>query len=196
MIRLWSILLFAALSGCTQYEFNLTEPADVAQHIGHKEPITLTREPVRYQLQAYESRLVLIVRNPTDSAIEFLGDQSYVVDPNGQSHPFPNQTIAANSFIKLILPPLLPAYRTEPGFGVGVGFGVSQVDPYGPSGSDPIHSWSDPYDYREPLYFSLADSNTNHYWSWNKESAIRLRLTYRHNNDTLKQDFVFQRVKA
>jgi hypothetical protein len=196
MIRLCPILLLAALTGCTQYEFNLTEPANVAQHISHKEPVTLTCEPVQYQLQACEGRLVLIIRNPANSSIDFLGDQSYVVDPHGQSHPFPNQTIAANSFIKLILPPMRPIYGTEPGLGVGVGIGISEVNPDWPYAPDPLFPWPDPYDYPQPLYFSPPPPNANQYWSWDKETPVRLRLTYRRDNDTLRQEFVFQRVKA
>ncbi|HEX2971416.1 MAG TPA: hypothetical protein VHP11_03735 [Tepidisphaeraceae bacterium] len=191
MIRLCPILLLAALVGCAQYEFDLSEPSDLAQHIGSKEPTTFAREPLRYQLQAYESRLVLIVRNPTDSAVEFLGDQSYAVDPNGQSHPFPNQTIATDSFIKLILPPLRPAYGTEPGFGVGIGFSYSSLDPNAPHA---VYPWPAPYD-GQPLYLSAINPNL-YYWTWDKPTPVRVRLTYRQDGKTFHDDFVFHRVKV
>src|SRR5438046_10452514 len=93
-------------------------------------------------MQAVESRLLMFVVNSTDDAIELLGPESTAVDSAGQSHPFRSQSIAPHSYVKLILPPVRPYYRSGPTFGIGLGIHAERGrDPlcpgvYGPLGED------------------------------------------------------------
>jgi hypothetical protein len=100
-----SLVLFAA-GGCAHYEYDLVEPADQAQHIGKKTPVDIPRESIRYQAQTSSDHLVLVILNETQDPIKLLGEDSFAVDPDGESHPLPTRTIAPGTSTKLILPPI------------------------------------------------------------------------------------------
>src|SRR5687768_949125 len=85
-------LLTLAATGCTRYDYALVNPPDVAGPVGRKAPTVVTREPLRYELLAKEDRLVMIVHNDADeAAVKLVGEDSYVVDPGGESHPLPTR---------------------------------------------------------------------------------------------------------
>src|SRR2546423_4948738 len=138
-MRIASVLLLTFLTGCTHYEYDLTQPPELARHIGSKSEVIVPRDPVDYRLRTYEDVLVMRVVNPTDDLIELLGDQSVVVDPRGQSHPLRRQAIAPHSYIKLRFPPPPPVYyQPQPTFGIGVGTVITRetrrpiYDPWDP----------------------------------------------------------------
>src|SRR5205814_908677 len=81
---------------------------DRARHIGAKADQVVRVDPLEYRLRSYDNRLVLSIFNPTQDPITLAGDRSYVVDPKDQSHPLRSQTIAPNTFVRLILPPMRP----------------------------------------------------------------------------------------
>src|SRR3954471_5150052 len=108
-----SFLLVGLVGGCAKYEFDLTEPADLARHIGREGETVLHRDELEYRFQSVDNRLLMHVVNATEDQIELIGPESTVVDPRGQSHPFRAQAIAPRSYIKLILPPMRPYYRAE-----------------------------------------------------------------------------------
>src|SRR4051812_23436990 len=90
--RVVSVVLLAGLAlsgGCAHYEYDLVEPADQAQHIGTKTPVNLSRESIRYQAQSSSDHLVLVIHNEAQEPIKLLGEDSFAVDPNGESHPLP-----------------------------------------------------------------------------------------------------------
>ena len=88
-------------------------------------------DPLEYRLRSYENRLVVNVFNPTPDPVTLAGERSYVVAPNGQSHPLRGQTIAPDTFVKMILPPMRPYYRESgPNIGFGLGVGISSRGHY------------------------------------------------------------------
>lgn len=173
------LALFCLLTGCAKHEFDLAEPADLAQHVGRDQPTLIDRPPLTYRLQAAEGRLVMTVRNPSAEPVVLLGEQSYVVDPDGESHPLPTQTIAPGSFIKLIFPPMRDP-RAEPRFGIGIGVMGSAAPSSGSENSPAL----------------LSAKASNPYWTWKGETPVRMRLAFKQGERTFAQEFVFQRVKA
>jgi hypothetical protein len=191
------LILFSAI-GCARYEFDLVQPPELARHIGEKTDELIDRQAVQYRLRAYENRLVIRIYNHTEAPIELLGAQSTVVDPAGESHPLQRQTIAPNSFIKLILPPMRPeVYPTGPTIGFGINSQVGRsYDPshhywrdlnYGPA-------YDDPY-FNQPRYFAVSDPGNSFYWDWNGQGQVRLTLVYMQQEKTFRDQFTFNRVK-
>src|SRR5690348_12149073 len=90
---LLSSLLLAATGGCASYEYDLTQPPDLRRHVATKTDTVVTIDPLEYRLVTVDNRLVMRIFNPTDDAIQILGEKSTVVDPTGQSHPIRSQTI-------------------------------------------------------------------------------------------------------
>src|SRR4051795_790777 len=99
MKLLLPIFVLTLVSGCTHYEYELTQPPELATHIGTKSDAVLARDPLEYRLLTYENVLVMRVFNHADAPVQLLGNQSTVVDPRGQSHPLRNQAIAPQSFL-------------------------------------------------------------------------------------------------
>jgi len=206
-------LLATAAGGCATYEYNLVQPADLTRHIGSKGDEVVSVDPLQYRLRAVDNRLVMRIVNPTEDPIELVGPRSTVVDPAGQSHPLRAQTIAPNSFIKLIFPPIRPhVYDPSPTFGVGF-YGYHHVDaypypyyypyyyPYRPYSFGP---WYGPYYpafgyydyYGGPQYLAVVDENDATYWDWpGSGGQMRLVITYRRAGKEFQQTFVFNRQK-
>jgi hypothetical protein len=183
MLRTLPFLLFTLCSafGCANYEYNLTDPPDLARHIG-KSDQTIPLDPLAYHFITDSNHLVIRIENPMDTPVELLGDQSVVVSPDGQSHPLRSQTIAPYSFAKLIFPPLRPRFEnTGPTFGIGVGAVHHVRYPAYP-------------DFPTPRYLYLYDDET-YYWDWEGETAIRLTVVYRHQGKTFEHRFAFVRKK-
>jgi hypothetical protein len=189
-------LAFVA-GGCAHYEYDLVEPADHAQHIGAKTPIEIPLEPIRYQAQSSSDHLVLVMHNETQDPIKLLGDDSFAVDPSGESHPLPTRTIAPGTATKLILPPVKPTFRST-GPNYSVGFGVGVANNYGRRGYAAGGFAGDPWYYDNyPRYYRLEDDGTL-YWNWSGDKTdVRLRLVYQQGDKPEKfhHDFTFRRVK-
>jgi hypothetical protein len=189
------LLLLLVSTGCAHYEYDLVEPADVAQHVGTKQSVVIPMEPLRYEARSASDRLVLFVFNESGEPVKLLGDDSFAVDPRGESHPLPTRTVAAGSSTKLIFPPVRPTFRQSgPTIGVGVGVGVAHS--YGRRGyyrgggvaGDPCYS-------DEPRYYRLEDDGTV-YWDWTGDgTAVKLRLVYQQGDKQFHHDFTFKRVK-
>src|SRR5258706_11458167 len=141
-------------------------------------------------MQAVESRLLMFVVNSTDDPIELIGQESTAVDPAGQSHPFRGQSIAPHRFVKLILPPMQPYYRSGPTFGFGLGIQSYHCGryPYGGGVYGPFWDW--------PAYFEVVDETSTLYWNWEGQSDARVRLTFRRGREVFHHNFLFRRRKA
>jgi hypothetical protein len=186
--------LIAALSatGCAHYEYDIVDPPKLAGHIGPTEEV-IKIDPLEYRFESYENRLVTSVFNPTPDPVTLLGERSYVVAPNGQSHPLRTQTIAPSAFVKLILPPMRPYYReSNPSIGIGFGVGFSR----GYYGRRPwgYTRYGAGY-YDEPRYITYYDESDATYWAWEGETDVKLHLVYQTPKDTLTDDFTFHRRK-
>lgn len=184
------LILVAVAGGCAHYEYDIVQPPDLAGHVGGGRDVVFSRGPLLYRLRSYQNHLVIQIHNETSQPIQLLGGQSFVVDPDGQSHPLNDETIAPESFIKLVLPPILPEV-TPVGPVIGFGLGVSSV--YGP-GYD--LGFEDPFFVR-PRYYASADVE-NRFWKWEGQTDVRLSLTFGHAGSAqapFTQAFVFHRRK-
>lgn len=202
-LRVALLLLVAGPAvGCTRYEFDVVAPADLAQPVGTKQWVTAGQDPLEYRLLTVENRLVMQIHNPTADAVQLLGDRSVVVDPRGQSHALRSQTIAPDSFVKLILPPMgARVERGGPTFGFGVGLGLGSAGYRGRRGYSSYGGlgYDDAYGLDEPLYYAVIDPSDNTYWEWDGEGQARLTLVYGRAGDpgkTFTHAFVLRRRKA
>jgi hypothetical protein len=195
----WLLPLVALLTGCAHFEYDLVRPASLARHIGDKQAQVLHVDPLEYRMQSAEDRLVIKIYNPTDDTIQLLGRASSVVDPEGESHPLRDRTIAPGSFVKLILPPLAP--EIEP-VGPVIGVGVVGPYPYPYRRRFYRRAWGDPWGgvwyypaYPEPAYYSVYDVNDPYYWDWDDEADVRLILVFQRGKGQFRQEFTFHRRK-
>ena len=194
VLSLCALLLI--VGGCARYEYDIVEPPDVAQHVGTKQSVVVPMDPLRYEARTSSDRLVLFIHNESDEPIKLLGEDSYAVDPGGESHPLPTRTIAPGTSTKLILPPVRPTFR-QSGPTVGVGVGV-YGNSYGRRGYYGGRFGYDPfYDDNYPRYYTLEDDGTT-YWDWGGSgTVVKVRLVYQRGNaDRFHHDFTFRRVKA
>lgn len=191
------LVVVVCAGGCARHEYDIVEPADVAQRIGPKTPVVVPREPaVRYEARTYADRLVLFVFNESDEPLKLLGEDSYAVDPRGESHPLPTRTVAPGSSTKLIFPPVRPTFRQSgPAFGVGVGLGIGRRRGY--YGAGGYGAFGDPfYDDNFPRYYQLADDGTT-YWNWpGAGTDVSVRLVYQRGDERFHHEFTFRRVRA
>lgn len=193
-----SLLMMTCGLGCASYEYDLVEPQPLAQHVG-ADAISVDVEPLRYRLITVDSYLVMRVFNETAEPVTLLGDESYVVDPRGQSHPLQSQTIAPGTFIKLVFPPVPPQVVPR-GPTIGIGFGAYghhwHRHPYYYGGYYYDRLW-----YDEPRYYTVYDPANNYYWEWDGEGTVaRAVLIYRPGPKdgpakTVRHEFAFSRVK-
>jgi hypothetical protein len=187
MIALLSLAM-SLVTGCARYECDIVQPPELAGPVAESRDTTFARGPLLYRLRGYENHLVIRVFNPTPQPVELLGGRSVVVDPEGQSHPFSDETIAPESFIKLVLPPIAPEIAPV---GPVIGFGLGMSSAYGP-GYD--LSFDSPLFVR-PRYYASTDME-NRFWKWEGESDVRLSLTFaRAGQPAFSQQFVFHRRK-
>jgi hypothetical protein len=193
-----AIILLITLTGCARYEFELVQPQELARHIATKTDQVVSIDPLEYRLQSMDGRLVMRIYNRTNDPIELLGSKSAVVDPRGQSHPLRDQTIAAQSFVKLIFPPMRPrVYDTGPTFGIGVGYHTGAYRSRGRYRNrnyygDPY--FASAYDYG-PRYLALYDEGDAQYWDWTGQSTARVSLVFRRGGKEFRHDFTFARRK-
>lgn len=183
------------LAGCASYDFQVTKPG--VDRVVSSAPERLATENMTYHMQAKENRLVVQMFNQTGEMVQILGEQSFVVDTGGASHPLRSQAIAPHSFVKLILPPLRPRFE-QPGFDFGVGTSAYHYSPYAPyyayAPYGPISPYSSyfpyyrryyPYDeyrygpYAAPVqYMDSYEDADSYYWDWDGQMPVRLSITY------------------
>jgi len=179
------LILVAFLTGCAHYEYNIIQPDDLRAHIGSKIDHVITRDPLEYHFRSYDNRLVIRVFDHTNEPITLVGDRSTAVDPKGQSHPLRSQTIAPQSYVKLILPPIRPRIDTVgPTFGIGIGTRVDARDERAPF----------PHGY-DPNYLVAYGEDEVYYWDWPGESDVSLTLVFRRADKEFQQAFTFHRQK-
>ena len=183
------------IGGCARYEYDIVEPANLAQHIGTKTPVSVPIDPVRYEAKSQSDRLVLRIRNESDIPLKLVGDDSFAVDPNGESHPLRTRTIAPQSSTTLTFPPIRPTFRQSgPSLGLGVGVGLGSAHRRGYYGRRGFGGGSYFYD-DSPRYFRLEDDGTT-YWDWKGNGTdVKVRIAYQLDKQTFHHDFTFRRVK-
>ncbi len=181
LLPLWLLLL----AGCAQYEYVLVEPAQFTRTIT-KEKTRIAQPPMEYEFTREDDHLMMAIINPTQEPARVVQSKSFIVSPDGESHPLPSSSIAPRSYTALLLPPEPPVYRAHSGFSIGFGFG----GPYFGTGigySDSLYGG--PYDY----YMVGAGPN---YWPW-KMGPVRMRLSYEQGStNTFEHDLVLERRKV
>jgi len=188
------LCLFALCAfGCTKYEYVIVDPPDLATTVAGKNESVLNTRSAEYRLRVVENVLVMFIYNRASSSVQLSGSKSVVIGPDGASHPIIGQTIAAGSFIKLILPPPRPQAQPDgPGFHYGVGYstgrGGRHRSPYAGSGVG--------VDFYDPPSYTLYDSANPAYWDWHGETQVTLTLSYDHDGAETTDRFVIQRRKV
>lgn len=124
----WSIPLAGLLaSGCAQYRYAIVEPARLARTLD--DDTRISYEPLEYDFAVRDGDLSVAIANPTLEPVSIVAAKSYVVSPDGASHPVPvSGSIAPRSFTATLLPPQPPVYRSRPRFSIG--FGVGHYSPF------------------------------------------------------------------
>lgn len=194
-LPLITLLLF--VGGCARYEYDVIEPSDLAGRVGRRASVTLPAEPVRYEARTVSDRLVLAIHNESDQPLKLLGEDSFAVDPRGESHPLPTRTIAPGSSTRLIFPPVRPTLRQSgPSLGIGLGVGVSSSRAYRRGYYGGRYGFGDPFYDDFPRYYRVEDDGTV-YWEWHGDGTdVRVRLVYRRGDEQFHHDFTFRRVRA
>ena len=100
------VLTFAG--GCVRYEYDIVPPPTCRAMSGPTATPSLASRRSNTACGAVDNYLVMRIFNLTREPVTLLGDQSFAVDPHGQSHPLQGQTIAPGTYIKLIFPPPRP----------------------------------------------------------------------------------------
>ncbi len=200
-----SLLLATVAGGCTRYGFAIVDPPDVAGTVQGKEELAFTTDAAEYRLRAVEGRLVMFIYNSGSTAVELVATKSTVVSEQGSSHPVLGQTIAAGSFIKLILPPTRPQLQPDRG-AVSFGFGVSSGGYYrddwytrsryrtGSARGRYSGPYDEPYFYDPPSY-TVYDASNPAFWDWRGETQITLTLVFSRDGKITEDRFVIRRQK-
>ena len=175
------LTLLGVSGGCARATFDIVDPPQFARHVSDDSDAVVEMNPLTYRFRAVEDHLVVRVYNPGDEAIAVLGPESYVVDPQGQSHALASQTIPPGAFVKLILPPL-PPDRTPSGpslsFEVSSG-GLAMDDP------------------RPQLERPGGGGIAVDTWSWPGDGTVKLNFRYRRGSaEPFTQTFSIRRRKT
>jgi hypothetical protein len=193
MLRVLAIItvfmLLLPAGGCAVYQFELLEPAELAQVVS--EPTAFDVPPLEYIVLPQGERLVVRIDNRTDEPVTLLGERSYLVDPNGQSHAMRGGTIAPHSFIAMSLPPRPAVVHAGPRLGVGVGVGRGYRwggVGMGVGGYYPYDHWHTPHRYY--LYNPEAA-----YWRWTT-GPVHMRLVYDVAGEIAEHRLAFNRSRV
>ncbi|MDB6123672.1 MAG: hypothetical protein JWQ71_2665 [Pedosphaera sp.] len=179
------LLSILAVSGCKTYDYRVVEPANLAQRIT-KQPVTLHYDPLEYRMARSGGFLAMNIVNPTDDRIVLRGNRSYVIDPQGETHPIRDRVIGPHSFTRMSVPPVPLRYQTMgPYWGWGVGMGYPFSPFYGAFYND---------FYYGPDYINY-EVTTQYDWEW-KTGPARLRLAYDRDGKSFDHNFVIIREPA
>src|ERR1700716_1246796 len=84
----WVFCILLLSSGCATYEYDLTRPEQFATHIGRKQDVRITIDPLEYRFRTADNRLVIRIFNPTKDPIELSGGPR-VRPPTRTGKPIP-----------------------------------------------------------------------------------------------------------
>ena len=197
MLRIAPSLTIAAcllaclpFTGCTQYEYVITQPAEFASVLSRQER-EITREPVMYFFVDQSSRVGIRIENITDDSLTIKGEESYIVTPAGESSPMRGGTIAPHTWSAITIPALVRVY----GGGGGVSFGLG-VGTWGSNGGGGIGVGAGGYDpFYDNSFYSPRDEVA---WQW-KDGTVRMHLVIEKTGDPstrVEQEFAIDRRKV
>ena len=179
---LTAVLLVVMMAGCASYNHSIIAPPAYERTITG-ETTQVDRDGLGYTFQTWDSdRLLVTIKNPAGSPpVQVLGEQSWLVTPDGESRAIPSQAIAPGAHLSLQLPPERKRYESNPSFGVGLGtgFGTSGV---GLGTGVGIGTGSDVYVTEQP-------------WQWPAGQEVQLQITYRRDGQTFSHSWTFGKMK-
>jgi hypothetical protein len=176
------------IAGCARYQYVLAQPSQFTRSIT-EERTRINYPPMEYEFAEEDDSLMMAVINPGQEPVRIVSSKSFIVSPDGESHPLPASSIAPRSYRALLLPPEPPAYRASPSFSIGFGFGNYWGGPHVGTGIGYHDYWyGGPHEYRQV--------NAPDYWPW-KEGPVRMRLSFEDaRTNTFEHDFVIERRKV
>jgi len=166
----WVFAAAAVLCGCSRFEFRLSEPAQYAGRLG-PEPRVLLQHPLEYRLLSDRAHVLVRIGNPLETEVALVASQSYLVDPEGESHPIQGTVIGPHSHLRLELPPKPVRVTTYvDGFYSRWDWPLGPYGyPYWPGSGWPV--WGPSVTTRS------YDMPTPYGWNW-KPGQVRLHLGY------------------
>jgi len=181
-------LAACSLCGCQTYQYRIVEPA-TSTLVTDKVTAAVHYDPLDYRFGRYQDRLMVNVMNPTVDRVVLEGGRSFVVGPQGESHPLADRVLAPHSFIRLVLPPVPITYGYPDYWDWGPGWG------WGPGWYDPF--WSGRYGpwFYGPPAITYERIQTVYDWEW-KSGPVRLRLSYGRNGQNFDHNFEIIRERA
>lgn len=166
-------------TGCATIEFDAT-PEGAAQpvRVGNDQDVQIALAPLQYRMRADEGHLIVWIENPTNVAVELVGDKSAVVDPQGDAHPLRDQMILPGESVKAVFPPVYEGPAPQPPSAAGTGI--------------------QPYD--RPGFITVPDDWENEEsrdatWQWDDGAEIDLNLVYQRGQQQFEQHFSIRRVR-
>lgn len=187
-MRAVASLLLVLLCGCANYEYVLVQPAQFARSIT-EERTRITYPPMEYEFAEEDDHLLMAVINPGQEPVRIVQSKSFLVSPDGESHPLPASLIAPRSYKAMLLPPEPQTYRASPSFSIGFGVGHFFGGPHFGTG----FGYHD-YFYGGPHYFRQV--NAAEHWPW-EVGPVRMRLSFEQGNtNAFEHDFVLERRKV
>jgi hypothetical protein len=179
-MKTWLLLLAVAgvcATGCVSYQYRVVQPPGIPQVIT-KTPLGIHYDPLDYRLSREQDHLGVRIINPTEDRIQLISDRSYIVDPNGESHPIRGRAIAPHSYVWLLLPPVPHTYA-YPDYSWGWGWGWGGYYPYwGP--------WYGGYWWPPPI--SYYQVTTPYDWGW-RTGLVRVHLSFDRKGAAFEHDF-------
>lgn len=182
----WSWLLAVALlgGGCKTYVYRVVQPPQSGPALVGEQPLQIKEPPLDYRLYRYKDHLLVHVVNTTDDRITLQGNRSYVIDPQGESHPLRGRVLGPHSYSVLMLPPFPITAQVVGGYGPGWGWGGGWGWGWG-WGPGIYNGFYGDWFYGPPIaYYQLV---TPYDWLW-KEGPVRVRLSYEGENKHFTHD--------
>jgi hypothetical protein len=175
-------------SGCARYEYVLVQPPQFTRSIT-EERTRITYSPMEYEFAEEDDHLMMAVINPSQEPVRIVESKSFLVSPDGESHPLPGSLIAPRSYKALLLPPESAAYRASPSFSIGFGVGNYWGGPHFGTG----FGYHD-YIYGGPAHYYPV--NAPNFWPWDT-GPVRMRLSFEQGTtNAFAHDFLLERRKV
>jgi len=194
-IRFAFLLTGLLAAGCKEFEYRIVQPPQFAQVIPKDKTLIVPYDPLEYRISRQDDYLVLQLSNPTSDPIRLAENRSYLITPQGETHPVRGQFIGPHSFIRMTLPGLPPSlnvYGYTPFYG---GFYANRF--YPGYGSFPYYSYYYA-PYGPPFYMPYTYSYqmvTPYNWAWEAGDA-RLHLGFDRAGKEFDHEFLFTKQRV
>ncbi len=185
--RVYFLFIAAALvclsTGCkTAYQYRVTEDDEKAKVVEGR-PVKLLYGPLEYHFARQREGLDMRIINLSGQRIVLVGQRSYVMDPEGETHPLRDRVLGPGSYTGMALP---PEPRVYPNLGTWPGGMTGWYDPLSGPADSTTYYWPN------ETYFGVKQPFE---WHW-KSGTARLRLEYQTEGKSFEHDFVLVRERV